>query len=419
MSKQELIREDPIFEEIEFEELTEAEDKDGTKLLTIKGTASRGNMFNKNNRMYPTEVLGKVVEKLQPIINRGSFLGQLDHPNGGFFGPGRGDLEGAAIKFTSMWMEGDDMKFTGNVIPTTAGKELEALLRSKVGIGMSTRGYGTMIPFKKPNGKEDKSKVVVQDDYELMGVDAVLTPANHFGKIGRYEHKEGGNHVDLTMDMFKKDYSELYDEVKAEVTEAVKADLEKDFDARVETAVAEKSEEIKVAAKAEVMDSDEVKNLKQTVSDIVESLKPLIPGQAEYEDAKLKEEIDSLKDQLSVVQTDREAIKGELDALKAEKVAADEKAKVVDYINAKIDGQRFAEQLKKRLEKCETVEQVDESFDAEVEYINSLLEDKEDPAGKGRVTSEAHNDSTKKQLDEQKKRQQSLAGIVIKQEGGN
>jgi hypothetical protein len=418
MSKQELIREDPIFEEIEFEELTEAEDKDGTKLLTIKGTASRGNMFNKNNRMYPTEVLNKVVEKLQPVIKRGSFLGQLDHPGGGFFGPGRGDLEAAAIKFTNMWMEGDDMKFTGNVIPTNAGKNLEALLRSKVGIGMSTRGYGTQLPHKKKDGKEDTTKLVVQDDFELMGVDAVLTPANHFGKIAKYEHKEGGNNVELTMELFKKDYSELYDEVKAEVTEAVKADLEKDFEARVETAIAEKTDEIKEAAKAEVMDSDEVKNLKQTVSDIVESLKPLIPGQAEYEDAKKQEEIDSLKEQLSVMQTDREAVKAELDGLKAKEAAAEEKAKVVEHINAKVDGQRFAEQLKKRLEKCQTIEQVDESFDAEVEYINSLLEDAEEPTGSGKVKLESQNDATKKQLDEEKKRQQALAGIVTKQEGG-
>jgi len=155
MSK-ELIRETPIFEEIEIQNITEADD-DGSKLLKIKGTASRGEIFNRNKRMYPTKVLKKVAEQIQPSIKKGKFTGQLDHPS--FFGGG-GDLERTAIKFTNMWMEGSDLKFEGNVIPTTPGKELEALLRAKVGVGMSTRGYGTLKPYKHKNGREDKEKLL-------------------------------------------------------------------------------------------------------------------------------------------------------------------------------------------------------------------------------------------------------------------
>jgi hypothetical protein len=411
MSK-ELIREEPIFEDIEIEELTE--DEDGSlKLLTIRGTASRGDVFNKNNRMYPTKVLKKVAEKAQTAIKKGKMTGQLDHPS--FFDGG--GLKGTAIKFTNMWMEDDYLKFEGNVIPTTPGKELAVLLKSRVGVGMSTRGYGTMLPHKNKGGKEDNSRMVVQDDYELLGVDAVLNESNQYSKIAQFEHKEGGKNVDeLTLEMLKKDHPELVDAVRQELI----SDVEKDFDKKVSEAVETKLEEQKETVRKEIMDSDEVKGMQEFINSIVEAVKPLMPGQKEYEESVKQKEIDDLKAKLEAAETAKETAAKEASELKVAKEAEEAKQKVIAHIEAKVEGHRFAEQLKTRLSECVSVEDVDDKFDQEVAFIDGLIKVKEDPEGTGVITTESKDDVTKIQteLDEKKERERTLAGLPSKKEGG-
>ncbi len=396
----ELIREVPIFEDIEIQEINEAED-DGLKLLKIKGTASRGEMFNRNQRMYPTKVLKKVAENVRPAIKKGKLTGQLDHPS---FFSGGGELERTAIKFTNMWMEGNDLKFEGNVIPTTPGKELEALLRAKVGIGMSTRGYGTMLPHKDKKGKEHKEKMVVQDDYELYGVDAVLNESNQYGKIAQFEHKEGGKNMELDLKTLKEEHSELVDELKQELT----TDIEKNFEQKVSDAVTTKFEEQKETLKQEVLESDEVKGKNELISNIVEAVKPFMPGQQEYEESEKQKEIDALKAQISEAEEKVNAAVKEAAGLKAEKELEDQKKKVAEHVAKKVEGHRFAEQLKSRLAECASVEDVDAKFDQELAYIESLVKPVEEPKGTGKVED---NDDAKTKLDEEKERQKALAGI--------
>ncbi len=398
----ELLQETPIFEDIELESLDEAQ-TDGTRLYKIRGTASRGDMFNKNNRMYPTSVLKKVAEKIQPLIKKGKMTGQLDHPS--WFDDG--GLKGTAIKFTNMWMEKDDLKFEGNVLPTTPGKELAALLESKVGIGMSTRGYGTMKPYKLKSGKEHKNKMVVQDDYELYGVDAVLHESNQYGKVAQFENKKGGPNVeDMDIKTLKEEHPELVEELKSEL----QADLDKTFDAKVAEEVEKQVKEAKEAAKQEALESDEVKQKQEFINSLVESVKPFIPGQKEYVESERQKEIDELNAKLKDAEEAKDSAVKEAADLKAEKEKSEEKAKVDTYIEEKVKGHRFANQLKTRLKECATKEEVDSKFDQEVEFIESLVKDKEEPTGSGKVEDKKEDNSTDK-MDEEKERQRKLAGI--------
>ncbi len=401
----ELLRETPIFEEIVIEDITEQDVSDGMRLLKIKGVASRGDIFNRNNRMYPTKVLKNVSEKVQPLIKKGKLTGQLDHPS--FWG-GQGDLERTAIKFTNMWMEGNDLMFEGNVIPTTPGKELEAILRAKVGVGMSTRGYGTLLPFKK-NGKEDSKKRVVQDDYELYGVDAVLNESNQHSKIAQFENKEGGIDVELTLETLKAEHPEVVKELEQELTSKIEAD----FDQKVSEAVEAKLEEQKETVKKEVMESEEVKNLQEFANSVVDMVKPLMPGQQEYEESKLAKENEELKAQVETANAEKDKAVSEAEALKSEKAEAEQKAEVAKYVDQKVEGHRFAESLRKRLSTCSTVEEVDSKFDEEVAYIESFIKPVEDPKGEGKVDPKSEDDSTKENttLSEEKARQRRLAGL--------
>lgn len=399
----ELLRESPIIEDLEIIGFTEEEDDEhGVRLLRIKGTGSRGDVFNKNKRKYPTEVLQKAVEKIQPLVVKGKFLGQLDHPESSMFGGSSGDLERAAIKFTKLWMENTMMRFEANVIPGGPGERLANLLKAKVGVGMSTRGYGSMRPDESDKTGE---KVIVQDDYELAGIDAVLNESNQYAKVAHFEHEEGGKDVELTLDSLKKDYPELVKELKAEFEE----ELTKDFEDKVAKAVEDKKPEIEQSIK----DSDEFKSREQVINTIIEAVKPFVPGQEEYEDAEKQKQIDDLTAKVGSLEKERDEAKGKMESMETEKEAEKAKKAVEAHIEEKIKGQRFAEQLRDRLKDSTSIEDVDAKFESEVNFIKTLVGSADEPEGTGKVKDESKDDdlSSGSKLDEEKKRQRALAGL--------
>lgn len=396
----ELLRESPIVEDLHIEHITEEEDN-GEKILKIKGTGSRADVFNRNNRRYPKEVLTKAVEKVQPLVDQGKFVGLLDHP--GFLDSG--DLKNTAIKFNRLWMDNTMLRFEGNVIPTSAGKELSSLLRAKVGIGMSTRGYGTVKPVEGAEGKYD-----IQDDYELAGIDAVLNESNQYAKISKFENKEGGKNVELTLDKLKEEHPELVEQLKKEFSEELNSDFEDKITKAVDDYVKEHAEEI-------VKESDEFKSQEYVINTIIEAVKPFIPGQEEYEDAEKQKQIDTLQAEVDGLKKDLEAAKEESTALKAEKELEEAKKEVAEHIGEKVKNHRFAEQLRDRLKDCTSVEDVDSKFESEVKFIESLLTNATEPKGEGFVNNNPEDDSTQTGLDEQKKREQKLAGINTEKGG--
>ena len=193
--KDKTLRGEPLFEDIQILEEGSAAEKPNTRLLKISGTASRGGIINRNGRLYPTEVLNRAVERAQSALRKGKFVGEVDHPE---YGGGR--LRRLAMKFTKVWMEGADMKFEADILPTASGEILKTLLISGVGIGMSTRGWGSTI--RRTSG--DKSYLEVQDDFELKGIDAVLDESNPHGTISKYE--EGVLGMELTLAELKEKF---------------------------------------------------------------------------------------------------------------------------------------------------------------------------------------------------------------------
>lgn len=51
-----------------------------SKGFFIRGIVSRAGAINKNKRYYPLEVMRESVDNLQPIIQRGGFVGEIEHP---------------------------------------------------------------------------------------------------------------------------------------------------------------------------------------------------------------------------------------------------------------------------------------------------------------------------------------------------
>jgi len=397
--------EQPLFENIEILKEDTGSGKgvvNPYKLVTIKGTASKGGVVNGNKRLYPTSVLNKAAESAQDLIRRGKLLGEVDHPDYS------GSLSRTAVKFTKLWMEGDNMLFEGDVLATDDGKHLEMLLRAGVGIGISTRGFGSVRPIDEPDGTIWE----VQPDYELKGIDCVLEQSNEYGKVANFESKEGGKSMFKNLEELKAQSPELFQQLMDEATVIavgqVKKDLEKDFAQKVADAVEAKKEEYMTEATKQVMESEEVALLKSTIAAIVEAMKPYIPEAKTTEelDAEVRQANESLKADLAKA---NDAIKV-LEEAKAQQEKAIQEAETAKQVSAKleemVEGHRFRDVLKDRLAGCKTVEELEEQFKTESVFIEALTKDVKVPAGSGKVTQEDES-----ALDEDLQRQRRLAGL--------
>lgn len=135
-------------------------------LPEITGIFAVAEKINNNQRRYPRNVLMGAVSKLIPELNKGSVLGALNHQeNTGTKPP----ADKIAIKVTSLVWEGNNLIGRAQVLPTQAGRDLYALLKSGVRVGISSCGRGSLTDCG--DYKE------VGADYEIVSFDAVVDPS--------------------------------------------------------------------------------------------------------------------------------------------------------------------------------------------------------------------------------------------------
>ena len=148
-------------------ELTE-EKKDGKKVkkIKLKGVFQKADTPNKNKRVYPKKVLEKVIKESQEALEERRMVGELDHPP-----EAKIHLDKISHVITKLEMRPDGVVYgEAEVLPTPAGRILEALIKSNVKLGISSRGYGSV---KK--SKEGLNEV--QEDYKLITFDIVNDPS--------------------------------------------------------------------------------------------------------------------------------------------------------------------------------------------------------------------------------------------------
>ena len=103
------------------------------------------------------------------VIQRAEAKNQngLDHPESSVI-----NLQNVSHNVTKVKMVGDDVYGEVEILPTPAGKILQALFASGITVGISSRGMGSV---KEGAG----GTVEVQDDFELLCFDFVSTPSTH------------------------------------------------------------------------------------------------------------------------------------------------------------------------------------------------------------------------------------------------
>ncbi len=134
----------------------------------------KANTVNRNGRVYPMNILKREVEKYKQSVLERSSMGECDHPESPVI-----SLANVSHIVTKMWWEGETLHGEIEIADTPAGDIVKGLLRSKIKLGISSRGIGSV-------NKNREGQDVVQDDFDLICFDIVSSPSTP----GAYLFKE-------------------------------------------------------------------------------------------------------------------------------------------------------------------------------------------------------------------------------------
>jgi DNA repair exonuclease SbcCD ATPase subunit len=309
------------------------------------------------------------------------------------------------------------------ILNTSKGKDLQEIIRAGGRVGVSSRGWGSLVR----GNWQGRTADIVQEDFTLKTFDFVIGQSTKDAEVTQFfeqmdvvnildtdespeENTKGGKKVMeiKTVDDLKKAYPELCEqlvkEALAEKEKEIKESLEKDFEDRVMKEVEAKREEIKEEVIKEIKNSEEIQTMMATLIEIGKLVKPYISeAKGDEEDEEDEEEVDRLKARIS-------ELEAELKALRKAKQEAEEKEKVAKKIQEVTAGKKFEKLLVERLSNCQTVEEVEKRLAEEEAYIQKLMGEVgagDLPKGKGQVLDENKQD----EMDEMKRRQRILAGV--------
>ena len=135
------------------------------KDLYIEGIFAQAEKKNRNGRIYPRSVMSEGVSKYNTdYVAKNRALGELEHPP-----RPKVDSKLASHRITEFKMKGDDVYGKALILDTPQGQILRGLLKGGTQLGVSTRALGSI--------KEESGTVIVQPDFQLFAVDAVLDPS--------------------------------------------------------------------------------------------------------------------------------------------------------------------------------------------------------------------------------------------------
>ena len=136
-------------------------------VVLVKGVLQRAGAENQNGRVYPMNILQRESKKYETLIKERRALGELDHPDSSVI-----NLKNVSHNIKEIHWEGNDLVGTVEILPTPSGNILKELLRAGILLGISSRGMGSTRPM-------EGNKVVVGEDFELIGWDFVSNPSTH------------------------------------------------------------------------------------------------------------------------------------------------------------------------------------------------------------------------------------------------
>lgn len=147
---------------------------DYSKPFEFYAVLQKYNTPNRNGRVYPEGVLKREAENYKKMIEKGTSLSELNHPESSLI-----DLDRVSHIITDIWWDGPVLLgklklltspgFHERGVCSTKGDLAANYLRQGVTLGISSRGVGSL----KKVGEQNE----VQDDFELICFDLVSSPS--------------------------------------------------------------------------------------------------------------------------------------------------------------------------------------------------------------------------------------------------
>ena len=132
----------------------------------VTGILATAEVKNGNGRYYSKELWEREIDKYMEVVKGNRATGELDHPESTII-----NLKNVSHIIREIRWEGDKLIGKIEILPTTSGNILKALIENNVMVGVSSRGMGSL---KEMN----EGTLEVQDDFELLCWDFVSTPSN-------------------------------------------------------------------------------------------------------------------------------------------------------------------------------------------------------------------------------------------------
>jgi len=172
---------------------------DYSKPFEFYAVLQKYNTPNRNGRIYPEKILKRETESYKKMIQRGTSLSELNHPESSLI-----DLERVSHIIDEVWWDGHIMMgklrlltspgFHERGIVSTMGDIAANLLRQGVTLGISSRGVGSL---KKVGDNNE-----VQDDFELICFDLVSSPSTPGAYL--FVNKEDRNNFEENLEEEKR-----------------------------------------------------------------------------------------------------------------------------------------------------------------------------------------------------------------------
>jgi hypothetical protein len=193
------------------------EEADGKKSLHIEGPFLVAEKKNRNGRLYEYNTMKKEVARYtEEYINKHRAFGELGHPESPSI-----NLDRVSHMITSLREDGNTWIGRAKILDTPMGNIASSLIKEGAGLGVSSRGLGTL---KEVNGINE-----VQDDFMLAtAADIVADPSAPDAYIqGIMEGKEWvfvkgvwqDREIEETKNLIKKTSSRNLSEAKVKAFE--------------------------------------------------------------------------------------------------------------------------------------------------------------------------------------------------------
>jgi hypothetical protein len=296
---------------------------DDEKQMKVRGEFGRAGLKTENNRVYPHKLIERELGRLSTSLKDRKVLGELDHP-----ADGKTQLNRVSHLITDLRLENNVVVGEAEPLDTEKGKTLQALLKSGVKLGVSSRGFGSV----KTN---DKGEDIVQEDFKLLTYDFVAEPADQqaypdvvyeedehmpedLSKLTVEELREKAPSLVEQLEKAREDelaaeWAKKLEAAKNEAGESSRMSLKEEFTKELVAAVGKTKSEIRESVRDEFLADPEVAAAKVVVEQLKDLLRPFVlPEDAEAVAKAKDEEIAALQKTISEKDEEISGLKDEV-----------------------------------------------------------------------------------------------------------